>query len=427
MLRYLYTLIFYVSLPVIILRLFWRSIQAPQYRQRCLERFGFVATMNKASPCLWVHTVSVGETIAAKPLMNALLIAYPKHSLFITTMTPTGSAQVLSLFNEEIQQGRVCHSYIPYDLPDCLHRFLSRVRPSVAIFMETEVWPNTLYACRKNNIATLLINARLSEKSLRGYQKVLPLSQHAFASISHVVAQTQADADRIQQLGVSNLSISGNLKSDITMTDSVREQASTLKKAWSLEGKKKIIIAASTHRGEDELILSAFQSLQKKYVDTVLLLVPRHPERFLAVKQLCIDSGLQTITRSSADALSEHTQVVVGDTMGEMMVFYGASDIAIVCGSFIEHGGHNMLEPAAWGLPLISGTSVYNFSKIANDMQAQQALLLVENEHQLCESIEGFLRDATLAEERGRQAKYYLENSAGALQKTLQAIDAFIV
>jgi 3-deoxy-D-manno-octulosonic-acid transferase len=414
---FLYTFIFYLSLPFIFLRLLWRSIKAPHYRQRCLERLGFVSVVPDGSPCVWLHTVSVGETIAAKPLIDALLMAYPAHCLWITTMTPTGSTQVRSLFDNDIKQGRILHSYIPYDLPDGIYRFLSRIRPSMAIFMENDKWPNTLLVCRKKNIPTLLINARLSEKSLAGYKKISALSCRAFSSITSVIAQTQADAARIQQLGVSNVSISGNLKSDVTVDDHISIQAAGLKTAWSLSGQKKIIIAASTHRGEDDIIFSAFQAIQKLYVDTVLLIVPRHPERFSAVQQLSINRGFKTITRSSGDCLREDTQVIVGDTMGEMMLFYGASDIAVICGSFIDHGGHNMLEAAAWALPLISGASVYNFATIADGMQSQNALSLVENEHQLCEKIYQWLDDPLLASKQGCQAKRYLDENAGALKK----------
>lgn len=426
MIRCLYTLLFYISVPLILLRLLWRSIKAPQYRHRWSERFGFFPVQNNVAPCVWLHAVSVGETIAAKPLIVSLLAAYPQHCLLITTMTPTGSAQVRRLFAQEIVQGRVLHSYIPYDLPDCLQRFLSRVRPQLAIFMETEVWPNTLFTCDKNNIPTVLINARLSEKSLAGYQKVSTLSRMAFSSISHVIAQTQADADRIIQLGVTSISVSGNLKSDISLDGELRQQAESLKSAWSLNGRKKIIIAASTHNGEDEIILSAFQTQIIKNPELLLLIVPRHPERFTTVKQLCVAQGLHTITRSENMCVNDQTQVIVGDTMGEMMLFYGVSDIAVVCGSFIEHGGHNMLEPAVWGLPIISGNSVYNFAKIADDMQLQGGLLLVNGEHELCEQLDTLLNDIVLARTLGDQAKKYLNNSAGALNTTLQTIDRFI-
>lgn len=431
MMRFIYSFIFYLALPAIVLRLLWRSIKAPAYRQRCLERFGFFPrAMLKNRPAIWLHTVSVGETIAAKPLMTSLLKDYPQHVLIITTMTPTGSAQVCSLFAAQIAQGSILHSYIPYDVPDSVSRFLTRTNPQLAIFMETEVWPNILLACKKKNIATVLINARLSEKSFNGYQKLASLSSAAFSSISHIAAQTEADAQRVRQLAIGMqadaISVTGNIKSEISVSDALYQQAQILKANWSMNGQKKIIIAASTHRGEDDIFLSAYQQLSQTIPNLLLVLVPRHPERFTDVKQLCAEQGFRVLSRSQGAVVEDATQIIVGDTMGEMMLLYGVADIAVVGGSFIEHGGHNMLEPAAWGLPIISGNSVYNFAKISADMQAQNALLLVDGPSELLTQLDDLLTDTTRAALLGQQAKAYVDNNVGALDKTLKKLAPYL-
>ncbi|MFT5117524.1 MAG: 3-deoxy-D-manno-octulosonic-acid transferase [Kiritimatiellia bacterium] len=426
--RLLYTYIFYFAIPLILLRLLWRSIKAPQYRQRWPERFGFFpASAKLIQPTLWLHSVSVGETIAVKPLVDSLLQRYPNHQVVITTMTPTGSAQVLSLFADMIEGQRVAHSYIPYDLPDCLERFLFRTNPQLAIFMETEVWPNTLRACQKKNIPSVLINARLSKKSFKSYQNFSCLSRQTFARITQVIAQTQAEAERIKLLGAPSIVVAGSLKAEVLLTDELKSQARKLKKNWSCNGDKKIIIAASSHHGEDEIILAAYQKLVNQYPQLMLVIVPRHPERFASVAQLCVDEGLVTVRRSEKSAITGDTQVIVGDTMGELLLMLGATDIVIMCGSFIKHGGHNMLEPAAWGLPILSGSSVYNFSKIVEDMLSLNALVLVKDQHQLAEKLGGLLGGPSTAALMGEQAKAYVEKSRGALDKTCAELSKYII
>ncbi len=421
--RLLYTVIFYLLLPFIVLRLLWRSVKAPAYRSRLLERFGvFPCKHSLLTKTVWLHTVSVGETIAAKPFVNNFLIAHPDHQLLITTMTPTGSAQVKHLFADELNKGRVLHSYIPYDVPDCLQRFLKTTQPDVAIFMETEVWPNTIAACKKRNIPILLINARMSKKSFAGYHRFALLSYPTFNAIDTVLAQSQDDADRIKRLGAATIHISGSIKSEITVDKSLSAAAKQLKREWSSHESKKIIIATSTHEGEEALILSIYQSLLKQY-DILLVLVPRHPERFEKVKALCKSEGFSVISRSDNKRPTSQTQVIVGDTMGEMMLMCGASDIAIVCGSFIPHGGHNMLEPAAWGLPIISGDSVFNFQKITDDLQKEKAMLLVSNQAELSKSLCSLLDDEKLRVSLGGSAKAYVKRCQGALMKIMDAVD----
>jgi 3-deoxy-D-manno-octulosonic-acid transferase len=427
--RWFYTLLFYCCLPLIITRLLWRSRKAPAYRQRLSERFGFSSrhTTKHSLPSIWLHTVSVGETIAAYPVAQHLLETYPQYVLWVTTTTPTGSARAQDLFSEEITQGRVIHSYMPYDLPDCLARFIKQARPVCAIFMETEVWPNTLAMCNKKNIPCVLINARLSEKSLLKYQRVISFSQKTFSQFTHVVAQTLQDAERLGKLGAASVTVSGNIKSEVSVSPALVEKASLLRKQWSCEGKKTVVIAASTHVSEDEIMLSAYRELHAEYPSSRLVIVPRHPERFSSVKQLCIEQGWQVACRSEGDSITESTQIIIGDTLGELLLFYGASDIAIMGGSFIEHGGHNMLEAAVWGLPIISGPSVYNFAQIAEEMQSQNALVLVNNQQALTATLHQLINDTSKSTSLGCNAKQYVEQSTGAVEITAAVIQTILM
>lgn len=423
LLRYLYTALFYISLPIVCLRLLWRSLKASAYRQRWSERFAYYHKPRYLNaPVLWLHTVSVGETIAAYPLAIRLLQDYPDHVLLMTTTTPTGSEQVLTRYANEIGNGQICHRYMPYDLPDCWYRFLSYWQPDIALFMETEVWPNVLAACKRRRIATILINARLSEKSYRAYHRLGAFARATFSAFTHIVAQTEADAGRLRQLSTSTIEISGNLKSDIAISALVKEKAVQLKKQWSSNGEKTIIIAASTHAGEDEIILSVFQTLLKKYDFLRLVVVPRHPERFNQVASLCMSHQLRIARRSFNDMVANETQVIIGDTLGELMLFYGASDIAIVGGSFITHGGHNLLEPAVWGLPVVSGHSVYNFSEIAVGMQKNNGLLIAKNEAELLACLSNLLNDKLLQQSMGEHATRYVMEQGGATGRVMSVI-----
>jgi 3-deoxy-D-manno-octulosonic-acid transferase len=428
MMRWVYTLLFYGCLPLIVALLLWRSIKTPEYRARWTERFACYSKTFKpsSSTTIWLHTVSVGETIAAHPLALRLLDTYPQYSLLVTTTTPTGSAQVRRLYAKEIASGRVQHQYMPYDLPDCLSRFVNYWQPVCAIFMETEVWPNTLACCEKRSIPTILINARLSEKSFNRYLQMGAFAEQTFSCFTHILAQSEADATRLRILSRSPISVSGNLKSDIIVSETLRHDAVQLKKEWTSNGEKTLIIAASTHKGEDEIILSVYRELLLEYFHLRLVIVPRHPERFEQVTQLCRDQGVSVARRSNGNAVTPSTQVIIGDSVGELMMFYGASDIAVVCGSFIEHGGHNMLEPAAWGLPVISGDSVYNFSTIAGDMQRQNALVVIASQEELMRELQRLLASQNQRAVLGRNAKQYVDQTAGAINKTTNVIASIL-
>jgi len=416
-------------MPVILLRLLWRSFAAPAYAQRWLERFGFFSVDallegSRTRRVIWLHTVSVGEFLGALPLIRRL-IADSSIALVITTTTPTGSERVRATLGNT-----VFHVYAPYDLPDVLHRFLRRVKPSLFVVMETELWPNTLAACKKAGIPSVLINARLSEKSARGYARFGYLTRPMLQHLSYAAIQHELDAQRFVHLGlpVSHAQVTGNIKFDLTLTDEIREKAVQLKSEWSTQGKRLVFIAASTHQGEDEIILNAFHQLRESsspHIKNMLLeLVPRHPERFERVAQLCVNSGF-VVSKRSDNAVSSATDIVLGDTMGELLFMFGASDIAFVGGSFVPNGGHNFIEPAVWGLPLLSGESVFNFAEVSRLLIDAGALTLVNSASALADECAA-LADAELRKKRGDAALQVATNNRGALDKTLAVLDRYI-
>ncbi|HYQ72215.1 MAG TPA: lipid IV(A) 3-deoxy-D-manno-octulosonic acid transferase, partial [Gammaproteobacteria bacterium] len=356
--RILYSLLLYLLTPLVLLRLAWRGLRAPAYWRRWPERFGFIEPP-LGERVIWIHAVSVGEVLAAVPLVRALLEKYPAYSLLVTTVTPTGSAQVAALFGSEL-----AHVYAPYDLPGAVRRFFHRVRPQLAIIMETEIWPNLFHACETRQVPLLLVNARLSARSLAGYLRVKPLVTQTLARLTGMAAQGETDAARFEQLGAprARITVSGNLKFEQRIPHSLRERAEALRRDWGAD--RPVWVAASTHQGEDELLLDVHNKLRKRYADCLLVLVPRHPERFQLVAQLCRQRGLETVLRSERRPCTADTAVFVGDSMGELLLFLAAADVAFVGGSLVPHGGHNLLEPAALGLPVVTGPHVFNFTEI---------------------------------------------------------------
>lgn len=410
--RWFYTLIFYLLTPLIVLRLWWRARKASAYGKRWGERFGFVPVT--ASPVIWVHSVSVGETLAAVPLIKALQARYPDTRVAVTTMTPTGSERVRAVFGDTVY-----HCYAPYDLPDVLKRFLQRVRPRLLIIMETELWPNTIHACCKRDIPVILANARLSQKSADSYYRARWLASPMVQELSAVAAQTQADAERFQYLGATpeRVSVSGNIKFDLDITAAQRAQARELRTGWRGTETRPVFLAASTHSGEDEIVLDAFEILRRSLPGVLLVLVPRHPERFNEVAELCLGRGF-TLHRHSAQRanpaesggseLSAAIDIVLGDTMGELLTFCGASDLVFVGGSLVPVGGHNVIEPAAWARPVLSGPHVFNFVEATH-------LLLEAGGMAICDSAEALAEAA--AELLAEVPENQLENLSRDLSK----------
>lgn len=422
--RLIYTSIFYLAVPFILLRLLWRAFAAPAYAKRWSERFAFFKPPKTDKKVIWFHTVSVGEFIAALPLIK-LLQARDDVFLVVTTTTPTGSERVRVSLGDS-----VFHVYAPYDLPDVLARFIKRIKPSLLLIMETELWPNTLATCAKHNIPSLLINARMSEKSARGYEKFSALTRPMLQNLTRALVQNKMDAERFHRIGLplANTDITGNVKFDLTLSDELRQKAAGLKQEWSQAGDYVLWIAASTHQGEDEVILDAFaQCKQTPALENLrLALVPRHPERFNSVANLCESSGF-AVARRSAQMVAADTQIIIGDTMGELLLMFGASDIAFVGGSLVPNGGHNLIEPAAWQLPILSGTHVFNFAEVARLLGDAGALTLVPSATELAQQVELLTLDVAERNKRGAAALQVANDNRGALEKTLTIINQYLM
>ena len=386
--RYLYSALFYLLLPVILLRMLLRSRRAPAYRRRLAERFGLfpAPTALRGRPVIWVHAVSVGETLAAAPLIESLLRDYPDYGIVVTTTTPTGSDRVRDLFAE-----RVFHVYSPWDIPGGVKRFLARVDPQLLVIMETELWPNLLHYCHAANCPIVLANARLSERSARGYARFSALTRRMLQQLSVVACQSPADGERFLALGLpaERLQVTGSIKFDLELDRELRDRAAALRRDIG----RPVILASSTHLGEDEIILAAFRSVREQVPDALCLLVPRHPERVDSVYELCVAEGWRVRRRSSGEAVVGEDDILLGDTMGELRLLSGVASVAVIGGSFIEHGGQNVLEAAAWGVPVVTGPHMFNFSEISELLELAGGMIRLENPADLGRCLLDLLRD----------------------------------
>ncbi|BFM14006.1 lipid IV(A) 3-deoxy-D-manno-octulosonic acid transferase [Maricurvus nonylphenolicus] len=416
--RYLYTAFFYLITPFILLRLLWRSRLAPAYAKRWQERFGFFGHV-RAQDSIWVHAVSVGETLAALPMIKSLMQRYPDTPIVVTTTTPTGSERVKAALGDS-----VLHVYAPYDMPGCVGRFLNRVQPKLAIIMETELWPNTVAACHRRGIPVVLANARLSAKSAKGYQRFSALAAPMLSQLSVVGAQHHDDAQRFYDLGLSQqqCQVTGSIKFDITLGEELRSAAQDLHNDWADCSGRPILLAASTHLGEDEKVLQGFHRILEQQPTTLLVLVPRHPERFDKVADLCRQQ-FTIQRRSEGGRIEGGTQVLVGDTMGEMMTFFGACDMAFMGGSWIESGGHNMIEPAAWGKPVFTGPSLFNFAEVSRLLIEAEGMGVVDTPEALASEVCRLIENPDQAKAMGENALAVADANRGALDRLLAIID----
>lgn len=412
--RFLYTFCFQLLLPAVLLRLWWKGRAAPAYRRRWAERFGRFAGARPGG--IWVHAVSLGETIAALPLVKALQARHPELPITVTTTTPTGSARVVAALGDS-----VCHVYAPYDLPWCLAAFLARTRPRLAIVMETELWPNTLHALKARRIPVVLANARLSARSARGYARYSALTAPMLACLSRVAAQHADDGRRFVELGLptARLAVTGSIKFDLSIPESVRAGAEILRSGF---GPRPVWIAASTHRGEDEAALTAHRRLRMRLPEALLLLVPRHPERFDEVAALCLAQGERIARRSRGETVGPETSVYLGDTLGELLVLYGAADLAFVGGSLVGVGGHNLLEPAALSLPCLTGPHCFNFLDITRQLTEAGGARVVESAEALAEAVTAWLQQPQARREAGAAALAVVAANRGALARLMEVI-----
>lgn len=412
-----WSIVVYLLLPYAIGNLVWRALRYPAYWYRWPERFGFVAPL--AGRTIWVHAVSVGEVRSAAPLVAALVERYPQHRLVVTTMTPTGSAQVRELFG-----GRVEHCYVPYDFPDAVRRFLDRMRPELAVVAETEFWPNLFAECGRRGIPLLLVNGRVSQASLRGYLRVPRIMRTMLANADLFCAQTRVDAQRLRNLGAPDhlVHVTGNLKFDVELPAVLLDEARALRGHWGRE--RPVWIAASTHAGEEAQVLTAFERLRAAWPELLLVLVPRHPERFSAVARLCRRRGYAVALRSATPAaLPRGTQILVGDTMGELQRLYAAADVAFIGGSLVAHGGQNLLEACAVNVPVVFGPHMFHFEEISAMALERGAARQVPDVAGLAEAVGLYFEQPELRRAAGRAAHTLVAENRGALARTLDRIE----
>ncbi|PYC29565.1 3-deoxy-D-manno-octulosonic acid transferase [Aquipseudomonas alcaligenes] len=419
--RTLYTLILHLALPFIFLRLLWRAWRAPAYGKRIGERLAIGLPAFRTGG-IWVHAVSLGESIAAAPLIRELLARHPELPITVTCMTPTGSERIQALFGSRIQ-----HCYLPYDLPWACARFLGRLQPRLAVIMETELWPNHIHACHRRGIPVALANARLSERSARGYARFSRLTAPMLAELSLIAVQTAAEAERFRQLGArpERVEVTGSIKFDLSVDPELPHRAAELRGAWGA-AQRPLWIAASTHAGEDEVILAAHRQLLAERPDALLILVPRHPERFTQVFELCRREGFTTLRRSTGEALAADVQVLVGDTLGELLFLYALADLAFVGGSLVANGGHNLLEPAALGKPLLAGPHLFNFLEIAAQLREAGDLLEVADAGQLHAALRRLFANPTEAARRAEAGLGVLRANQGALARLLAGLERLL-
>lgn len=410
MARLLYCLALYLGLPLVWLRLLWRSRRQPEYLRHLGERWGFYRQRPPA-PCIWVHAVSVGETRAAQPLVEALLARWPDHTLLLTGMTPTGREAGRQVYGE-----RVVQAYLPYDYPGAVRRFFRHFRPRLGVLMETEIWPNLLAAADAAGVPVALANARLSARSARGYTRLRALAEPAFARIAAVAAQTGADAERLRGLGAKSVEVCGNLKFDVAPSaDKI-----TLGKSWRTAiGTRPVWLAASTREGEEELILQAFSRIA--VANLLLVLVPRHPQRFDAVAALVERAGL-ALQRRSAGLPSAGTRVWLGDSMGEMAAYYSLADLAFIGGSLLPLGGQNLIEAAACACPVLIGPHTFNFAQASADAIAAGAARRITDAEELEKAVTRLLADAAARQTMSAAAGAFAAAHRGATARTLALI-----
>ncbi len=417
-LLFFYTILGYFLVPLAIIRLLLKSLHNPAYRYRMKERFGIFTPPNTQGG-LWIHAASVGEAIVAASLIHQIRLYFPTLPITVTTMSPTGSERVTALL-----QDQVFHVYVPYDIPGAIKRFLDLTQPQAAIMIETEIWPNILYYCNQRNIPVGLANARLSERSAEKYARFLKLTTSLLKCFHWIAAQSAADAQRYVQLGTDpkNVLIVGNIKFDQQLPIALERQAAALRELWQ---QRPVWIAASTHEGEEALILAALAQVKRQLPNVLLVIVPRHPERFGLVADECRKQGYSVQLRSEGSQYLNGAAVFIGDTMGELLVFYSAADIAFVGGSLVPVGGHNILEPAALGKPILTGPYMFNFAEITQLLTAAGGLIQIHDAHMLAETVLELFQNDTKRHTMGVNALTVVEQNRGntqtyiALVKTL--------
>ncbi|KGM54756.1 3-deoxy-D-manno-octulosonic acid transferase [Lysobacter daejeonensis GH1-9] len=413
LLRGLYSAALYVLVPITLYHLVWRGFRQPAYFHRWPERYALYRGATPFARTLWVHAVSVGEVNAAVPLVNALRRGRPDLRLLVTTITPTGSERVQALWGADVE-----HVYLPYDLPGAVGRFLRHYRPCAALIMETELWPNLLFGCRDHGVPTFILNARLSERSLKGYRVLAPLVGRALRTVSRVAAQSAADAIRFVRLGARSGQVTevGNLKFDVAIPDTLDAFA---RECRGSAGVRPVWIAASTHSDEEAAVLAIHRQLRARHPDLLLLWAPRHPERFRGVVENARALGWQVATRSRSHWPGAQDDVFVIDTLGELQHFYACADVAFVGGSLQAIGGHNLLEPAAAGVAIVTGPHLHNFVEISRRLDEAGALRVGQDADGVGAALAALLADSAERQRMADAGRHLVERGRGALAQTL--------
>ena len=411
--RSIYTVLVLALLPVAWLRLIWRAREEPGYARHIGERFGLYGPKPRG-PVIWVHAVSVGETRAATPLVAALRERFPRCQVLLTHMTPTGRATSEALFGDS-----VLRSYLPYDFPFAVRRFLAHYGPTLGLIMETELWPNLIFVAHRQGVPLWLVNARLSEKSARGYGRLSGLTRQSLQQLSGVCAQSQADAARLTALGAASVHVCGNVKFDITPPAVMLQRGRELRQRWGAT--RPVFLAASTREGEEALVLDAIAAMHVAGLLSVI--VPRHPQRFDEVETLVKARGLQVQRRSAEADVAADVDVVLGDSMGEMFAYYAACDVAFVGGSLLPLGGQNLIEACAVGKPVIVGPHTFNFAEATAQAIAAGAALRVNDSTGLAEATTRLFANPTQLQSMGEAGATFARAHRGAVAKILAALE----
>ena len=417
--RFFYNLLIYLAAPVALLMHLWRSLRDPSYRERLGERFGFGPEIS--GPTIWIHAVSVGEVQAAEPLVRKLLARHPQYTLVLTTVTPTGAARARQLLRDRVQL-----RYVPLDLPGSVKRFFDRVQPKLAMILETELWPNLYAECGRRRVPLVLASARMSPRSVGRYRRLVPLFRQALSHGIVIAAQSEADAARFRSIGAAGprTHVTGNIKFDFEPPPDVESRGLDWR-GQNAPGRP-VWVAGSTHDGEEALALDAHRRVLERYPDALLLLVPRHPQRFEAVRELLARRAESFARRSSGRAVPPATTVMLGDTMGELMMFYAAADVAFVAGSLVPVGGHNLLEPASLGRPVLTGPHNFNSEEIARLLLVAGAARIVTDAGQLAQAVAELFGSAQLRESMGAAGRAVLDSNRGALDRLLKLVDPLL-
>lgn len=413
--RYFYSFLFYLALPFILLRLLWRSRLLPAYRKGLLSRLAYAYPL-PLKQSIWIHAVSLGEALSAIPLIKALQKKYPHLPILVTTTTPTGAASIKTILGDTIT-----HTYLPYDLPFAVKRFLRQFCPVIGIIMETELWPNLFAACSAKKIPLCIMNARLSPRSAKAYRAISSLTTKMLQSVHVIAAQSEIDAGRFLKIGAcpEKIIVAGNIKFDVDLSNDWVEKGFSLRQSFG--GDRFIWIAASTHEKEEEMILSAHRSICQINPKALLILVPRHPDRFQKVAELCSSF---VMSRHSQRGLENTSQTIyLGDTIGELPLFYAAADVAFVGGSLIPHGGHNILEPALLSKAVLSGPHYFNFMEICESFIKKNALTIVRDTKDLTAVLLAYMQDRARCVEMGKHAQKIALSNRGALDRQLALVE----